>query len=108
MMRDALKLFLFTHPSALIPSCPAHFTLTVTSCLPQGEEKVTVKVPDLPLTEVTVKRSRSPSESACGSARMMMSAQFGVEGLTRGAPLRAEFSSLTATVAEPPLLLIST
>jgi len=78
----------FSYHSSLITHhfFPVHFTLTATLCLPQGEEKVTAKVPALPLTEVTVKRRRSPSEAACGSARMMMSAQFSVEGLTRNNP----------------------
>src|ERR1043165_7513513 len=66
---------------------PSYFTLTVTSCLPQGVEKVTLKEPALLLTEEMVKRIASPSVGACGSARMMMSAQFSVEGLMRGAPL---------------------
>ena len=52
--------------------------------MPQGEEKVTLKVPVLALTEVMVKRRALPSAGACGSARTMMSAQFSVEALMRG------------------------
>ena len=63
-------LSLITYHLSLIASPPAHLTLTVTLRLPQGESKVTLKVPVFVLLDETVKRREFPSEAACGSARM--------------------------------------
>src|ERR1043165_5474750 len=87
---SSARLKLNHHLLFTIHYSPSYFTLTVTSCLPQGVEKVTLKEPALVLTEEMVKRIESPSAGACGSARMMMSAPFSVEGVTRGGPLPAE------------------
>ena len=74
---------LFTQ-SSVLSTQSFYFTFTVSSRLPQGEVKVTRKVPVLALMEVTVKRAPLPSSGLRGSARMAMSAQFVIEGSMRG------------------------
>ena len=84
---------------------PFHFTVTVNSCVPHGDLKVTLKLPVVLLIEVMVNLSEAVSALPCGSRRMMMSDQFEVTALM---PARLLLPSRRAmTLAVPPLLLNS-